>query len=177
MWYSESIVLWFWQCRSQRVRNNLNEGLHWIWEYVSLFNRVVKTVESHLIFCMSQFGMLYIIGNILPNTTCTHKFGHCFFSLSAVILRKHQFVICSYSHYDYFRFTVKCRQWVRPDFHNNIMLNNHNLAQHALHCMLLKQGLIASTGHYGDKYATVAERIVLRRLSYVGRRTGKCRIQ
>ena len=68
-----------------------------------------KTVDYHLEFIgSSQVGMmLYIIGNILPNTTRTHTFRHYFFSLTEVIERKHQFVIWLYSHNVYFHSTVQ----------------------------------------------------------------------
>jgi len=41
--------------------------------------------------------MLYIVGNVLPNTTHIHTFGHYFFSLYAVIARKHQLAMSSNS--------------------------------------------------------------------------------
>jgi len=53
-----------------------------------------KTVEYHLNpIGSSQVGMLYIVGNVSPNATRTHTFRRRFFSLTAVIARKHQFVI------------------------------------------------------------------------------------
>jgi len=54
--------------------------------------------------------IIYIVGNVSSNTTRTDTFGHCFFSLSAVIAQKRQFVIHSYSQYIYFRSAVKCNE-------------------------------------------------------------------
>jgi len=57
-------------------------------------NQPGKTVEYHVdSIGSSQVGMLYIVGNVSPNTTRTHTFRRYSFSLTAVIARKLQFVI------------------------------------------------------------------------------------
>jgi len=65
----------------------------------------------------------------LSNTTRIHTFGRCFFSLSAVIVRKHQIGIRLYSHCIYFRCVVKCNEV------NKQAVSKARFPYHAMHIM------------------------------------------
>ena len=76
-----------------------------------------KTVGYHLdSIGSSQVDMLYIVGNISPNATRRHTLRRYFFSLTAVIGRKHQFFS--------FLFAIMHRLWLRHVYFQCVVISN-----------------------------------------------------